>query len=544
MPTIRPALALACLLLGDPGATGQTPAPDQERNPASPTSARPTDLPAGTVAWIAWHDGARVVDALEALTTAPDLPARVRLALGLARAAAVGATGGMRLEELAHTLSPGRAMLGLTIPPGSDRPRPFLIAEQDGGDREGLDKLLDRLPSDVARVHDDRYLVISDDMAFANQLRSDILPTPKDEAGDGPLLRGAITAAALQRTPPQREPGGVFFLGPLQAAFADAAGLDFTLDLGAEGIRLAATLHGTPLGRGALSALLPHADQPRVVPPRPEGTLASLSLDRSLAHLLRARDDLLRAGEAAQLGGGLTIADALSGGSFVEGILAALDEPFTLFVVAHEPQDNGALEPRLFDLPGFVLVAPLRDPEDQRAPELMQRAFGNLMLADGARRRQQELPSFVTRKLRGPGDVEMLVGEPIDWRGPEPWPVETTISPTLSVAFGHVVLASTVEGTRRALQALCDAASEPGHRADTVVGDHAELDPAALAAMLERNADLLVFDEVMKKGLAPAKARRNLDDLFGVLRGLGPLHIAVEPGPTTTRMVLELEVAR
>lgn len=533
MPMFRPALALACLLLSDPGTTGQTP-----------TDARPAELPAGTVAWIAWHDGVRVFEALEALTTRPDLPARVRLALGLARAAAIGATGGVRLEEVAGTLSPGRGMLGVAIRPGTDRPLPFLITEQDDTDHHALEALLDRLPQTVAHVHDDRHLVVSGDRDFTDALRRELAPTPSSEDIDGPLLQGAITAAALHRTPAQHEPGGVLLLGPLQAALQDATNLDFTLDLGADGIRFAATLHGTPLGRGALSALLPHADQPRRLPPAPEGTLATLSLDRSLAHLIRARDDLLRAGEAAQLGGGLTIADALSGGSFVDGILAALDEPFTLFLVAHEPQENGALEPRLLDLPGFVLVAPLRDPEDRSAPGLMERAFGNLMLADGARRRQQELPSFVTRKLRGPGDAEMLVGEPIDWRGPEPWPIETTISPTLSIAFGHVVLASTVEGTRRALQALCDAASGPEDPAGTVVGDHAELDPAALATMLQRNADLLVFDEVMKKGIAPSKARRNFDDLSGVLRCLGPLRMAVEPGPTTTRMVLELRLAR
>ena len=72
MHKIRPAVAIACLLLCESETSSQTPVANRTPLPATSTDARPTGLPADTAVWIAWHDGSRVVGALEELTTRPE----------------------------------------------------------------------------------------------------------------------------------------------------------------------------------------------------------------------------------------------------------------------------------------------------------------------------------------------------------------------------------------------------------------------------------------------------------------------------------------
>ena len=500
------------------------------QRPLEPTRA-PTPLVTA-----AFDDGPALAARIEALAEGIDLPFRARFGLGLARAALVGATGGLDLEQLGGVIAPGRGFVGVFV--DGERPVGFARFEVPV-DHPGLAEFLEQLGDRVATRRDGGWLTVAADAAGAEAARAIPPPLADDAAPAVGRIAFDVDVAALRRLrtgPPLGtgvDPLGRLFTTAWLSVAERATRAQGTLTFGADRIGLRATLDAVAAADPRATATLP--EDPAALPPAPEGAFATLRLDRSLGRFLRERDALLSPGEAAQLGGGLAIADALCGGSFVDDVLGALREPLTLFVVARAERDEGDadLAPPL-DLPSFVVVAPLRDPS---AAEDVERRFAHTLglfvaAASVERARNREHPFRMRR--RSEDGVHYHVLEPHEYFGPLPPPVDVTLSPTLAIAAGHAILATTLDGATRAVAALRGGGSTP------VSGDRMVVEGAGLAAYLGRNQDLLEIDEILKKGVPPREAERSIDDLRGIVAAFDRLEAQVRPveGATEVEVVL------
>lgn len=411
------------------------------------------------------------------------------------------------------------------------------------GDRSVAAELLARLP---ARVHvrsvDDVALLASTADALA-QLAAVTTPSRWATWPDAsPPAPGQVRAYAdldgLRAVWPQLrdfgverlDGGGRFVLTPIAAAIANASHLQTTLSFAAGGLQLELGADGTALGSRWQELLAAHAE-PRALPPVPAGTLAWLSLDRSLRQLFEHPERFLAEPGARAVQSFLSVADQLDGArtSFVRDLVGSLGEPITAMLLPTAAADTDDVPPLL--LPGLAFVAPLLRASAQQDLERMASVF--LLIANSERARQQRT-LFVQRPVRD-GEITGTTTRPQPWRGPGAPPIEQALSPTLLFARGHVVLASTFAAADAIARALAAAPSAPQR------GDVFAADGGALAEALLQNRAPLALARQLDEGETAATADRFVATLAAALRVWPQWHLQVEPGATATTLRLSLE---
>ncbi len=506
-------------------------------------------LPPTTVACIDWRSGECLVAAVRAFAEARQpLPPRLRAIVGLAPGLLRGLTGGFGPEELAEVISPDAAALALVAVDGNVRP--LLVARMDPRSPD-LDRLLDRLSGSFAGSVEDGVLAIArtpDDVLRYHRWRRDAegrtladrtgFSVSRPELEDGASVRLFVDVAALRARRDGRsaferlDPGGRFLLGPLAVVLDRATRLDGLLHVGVDDVAFEAHLDATVLGTEPAGALLAGGADDRELPPPPEGVLATLALDRSVKGLFGHLDEVLGQAVAVQAKSGLSIANALLGGSVVDDLLPALGEPPTLFAVRRDVDTGDGPQPAL-DLPSLVAVVPLADVG--AATEQLVHLFRTTLTVNTIERRRRGQVAFLLRIRRTPDGEKLWVAEPEDWRGPLPIPTALGLSPTLGFGHGHAVIATTRDGAERALRAL--GSERPGERAR---GDVLTLEPAAGADYVTRNIASLTLGKVLDEGVSVVAARNELEGFRELLSVFARAEVAVRPEVDATTWTVRL----
>lgn len=476
-------------------------------------------LPADCAIAVEVRDAGRAFDRIAAAVgdLPVDLPMEVRTTIG-AGLLALPVLLGAEPRELVAGLAGGGAALGLAAVDG--RPEPLLVLQPPDVARAA--RWLERRETTMQWELVGERLLIARSPGALERLRQGVAAHggrfgSHRAAGDGAVDAEAnhdadtVVAEAFvdleelrRQLPALREPGrgldgaGRFLLGGIADALRDARTLTATLHAD-DALRLQVAIDaGVP---AQWRELMPARGEARPAPPAPPGTLLSIGLDRGLHALFAAPGRHLRPEQVTQLQSFLSIADQIDGNSsFVDDLLGNLREPWHLFVLgADEDAIDPADVPDLL-LPGFALVAGVRDEVAERVLRRMAQVF--VVIANAERMQRRDAP-FVLRALRA-GEAGGFVARPLPWRGPGRPPTEQALSPTLAFGSGHCVLAS----TESAACAVLDAIAEAGDAAPVLRGDVVELHGAALARLIRRDAGPLALARMLDEGETRAEAER------------------------------------
>lgn len=538
------AAALCCAVL----ATLPAQDPVQSPSDAGATSRRDLGdlLPDSTVAILDIVDGVALVENLEQLVGRVPVGVELRALLATAPALSRLATG-LDLVDLAAAVAPSQALLAL-VRDGARAEPVYLARVGDGSGDLGF--LLRRLRGRAAAEVVDGVLRVARDPAVLQRAFGDGAGQlgaregfhelrPVLAAGAG--VRLYVDIARLRAGADGRglwsglDGGGRWVIGPIAAAIDAATRFDAVLTLTGSGLALAGALDASVLAEQPAARLVAGGRDGYAVPPAPDGTLLRLTLDRSLRGLFGGLDALLGEDEAVEALSFLSIADRLVQASFVDDLLAGLGEPLTAFVVGAPAGDAQAAP--VVDLPAVVVVARLDAP---RAEVLLTRMFRALAQISFFERAQQGRLPFQLRQDRGDPERATWYAEPVEWRGLEPAPIEACLTPTLTFAAGHAVIATTREAARRMVEALGRA---PLGRA---VGDVAELEAKPIADYLARNRRVLALNAVLDDGVGLREAENRLRWIDRVLHAIARASVRIAPDRdrTSLRVEVELEVSR
>lgn len=500
-------------------------------------------LPAETLFLVDLVDAPGLLNALgRSLGPVPrGLPGRVRAAPALVALGLRAATG-YSLGELLDAL--GSREVALALLDGSP-PTPVLVSRVT--DRKAARKVLSRLEGGVVFGLRGDLLGMAPAQGAVDDLWREDRPRLADVAGfaerrpellPGRSVRFYVNLARLRRRLGVRagglfermDAGGRFLVGPIVAAVEAASRLDGTIRFDPGGVRLKARLNGSPHAAApAVATLL--SKRPRAVPPLPEEGLATIALDRDLHAFFARAESLLAEDDLTGLKSFLSIADTLIGrASFVDDLLARLEGPLTLLIVAEPPL--APPRPRIA-LPSFVLAAPLTDP---RAIRSIESLAANLALIHVQQRRRAGKRPFLLRKRELDGH-DALVAVPAEEDGPGDPPLEQALSPTLLFAHGHVLLASTTHGARAVARALARGSRR-------VEGDLVEARGAAVADYVARNRNVLAIGNVLDTGKRWLEAVEETKILEGLARAVRDARLAVRLRPSVTEVELVARRAR
>ncbi len=343
----------------------------------------------------------------------------------------------------------------------------------------------------------------------------------------------SVRAAAGEQAKPfaEHDAGARFLLLPLLHAATTAEFATFSL-AGGERLVLRASaaasarsgscrdLFAPPTASGALAL--------------PAGGLSVLRLDRSVRALLAQPERFLAPAEVLAVQGFLSIADAIDGAhsSFVDDLLGGLEEPLALHVLPVTPPPDAG--PSRLQLPGFAVVARVKDPAVHDVLGRMAQAFVLIANAERQQRGQAPFPLRTRSTEAGHG----FVAEPLPWRGPGDPPIEQGLSPTLWFENGHVVLASTYDA------AMAMVAATRAEERDARGGDLLVLRGPEWADAIAASRDVLETGRVLDEGETPAVAKRFFDVLLVVARSLREVALHVECDDARATLELSLDRVR
>jgi hypothetical protein len=458
----------------------------------------------------------------------------------LALAAALGTS----LEAALELLAVGQVVLAFV--PTASGDSPLALARVGDGDHAAVTSLLDKAGKGAhARIEGGVLRVAAKPEALervrrveAGAERSWFESGAVDLESAADLRPAGATVTldleALRQAAPGQpglgarlDAGGRFLLGPIAAQLDAARFLTAHVRVGRTGISaLATTVGSEPGDSDPVRALLPA--RPASVVPLPADGIAAMTLARSLHGLFTHLDTLLSEEDAAKAKSSLSIADALLGGrSLVRDLLPALG-PISLYVLPEPgaPGEPGAPRPTL-RLPGLALCAEVTT---ERAKGMLKTLFANLATIQAAERTQQgKLP--YTPRLEEERGYRMQTLAIEGWEGTGASPVEVGLSPTLLLAHGHAILASTSACALRLAEEHALARSSPGGDAIVVHGK-------ALAALADLNARPIALGRMLDEGEGPDEAAWFAKALGDALRAVESFRISVQSG------VLTLEIER
>jgi hypothetical protein len=532
-------------------------------------------VPTGTAAWIAFADPSATTAALDEWVSALDLAPATQLLFGLGRIALWRATGHRRPSDAVAAALPGATLVGVWVPDGGTAaaeaaPVPFALVHgadtvpEALSDREGL----------RAEGLGDGRILIAPDRGWARVFTAldgatAAVPLPSDRLleahADLRVLRRVLPA--LSRPSSTLDPAARFLIGPWVEILTAANSIDIECTIRGPAIDVRARIDA---GLGSLPSrrfvTAPDGDR-SIVPHGPPGAFVSMVLARDPAAFLAARDELLLQGQAAQVSGGLSIADSLAAGSFVDDLLRPLDGPWRLHLTPPLRADDTFLDPQAFDtplhLPGLLVTAPIRtaaaveeqDAEEdgarpvRRLRDQAYRTLGKFAFAASAERRRNGEPGFRARAERGDHGPARLVLHPDPWRGPAPAPASARITPSLVVTDTAIALASTdadlcawlAAAPTRPDAAPPDPAAE---RDEALLHDAIRIDADGLLALGEANRRILEFNQIVDEGKTPNEAHRNISILLDVVDALATLTIDLIAHEDRASIEIQLEAKR
>lgn len=534
--------------------------------PAAPqdTQQRPTPreltayLPADTPLVVDLHDGEACVRALWSLAEPlprglPQPAAAVMRALPLL----VKGKTGMTPEDLLTVFAPGQ-VIAAYFPAGPDGQEPFPVVMSRVDDPEEIRRVVKRLGVKLPIHIQDRILTLSNTrrnleraLRFRREGKASLLQDRRYIEGRAELKPGRSVRFYLnldyvrrirQRGFFEALPSPVRLLaGPLAHVLDTASRLDGRLDFLPDGVALSGHVDASPSGGAKdgppVASLLRHGTNERRVPPAPEGTVASLYLDRDLEAFFKNADRLLDEDAATNVKKFLTGANQVLGSlDFTEGLLPALELPGAIFVTDTAPE-YGEAQPRV-KLPAFTLVARMTGHEERAAKRALVRALGAIgFIATNARLQNKQYPVQLRMRTQTRDRYQLQYLTYGDWDGPGRPPTDLNFGITLLFAHGHLILSSTRDGAVRAATAINALPAESAGRA--VRGDYLRVTGAGVARYFHENLGILALDRVLKEGGTLQQANQFWDGAIAVLGAL-EAEVNVAPGQGDTGFRLSL----
>ena len=430
--------------------------------------------------------------------------------IGIGKVALTAALG-VSIDDLVRTFS---RQVVFAIVPTSRGPAPLLLASIADDQHARLEAWKERLGGKLALAFADGHVRASDRAEVLDSLRPATVSSPR-AANPRRGLRAEVNLSSL-RTALARgrllwtglDAGGRFLVGPLAGWFDGASTLSAELHFAEHGRGLTAALtvgSGKAL-EGHPSAVLLATDVAKVVPVS-ASDLGRVGLGRSLSALFQHARTLLSEDDAAKLESSLSIADALVGGrSVVKDLLPALG-PLALHVTQADPQGDSG--PRI-TLPGFVLSVPVAS---ERAQKMLVTLFKNLATVQAMERAQAGKVPFALEITQVEGLRLHTLSIP-EWNGVGAPPFEVAASPTLILAHGHAIVASTSKAALQIARALASSEREE------VAVDEFVVRGQALSRLVLQNAKIVALGRLLDEGESLEPARwftKALADVLGAV---------------------------
>ena len=343
------------------------------------------------------------------------------------------------------------------------------------------------------------------------------LPEKMDN-GLGSLLAGGWLAALRKSD-----------LVTASLGFGDSGlGLEFATYPGGKGLEEGDRIHFPDASAAALSDRL-----------RSRGALAVIDLHRDIHGWWERREDLLEPKATGQL---LEFSQVMSivfqGKNFQDEVLPELGPTVTL-VARNQEYPDLKVKPQPA-LPGFAVVFTLKDPA--RFENNLVAGFQTLVgiiNADRAQKKEEGGMAMILRTEKvGSADLHTVaMNLPPEKKPGMPY----NFTPSLAVAGGNVVISSSRELAQVVVEELSKGAAS-ATAASAVQPDAVTIDAGPAHEILRQNRDLLVADQMLKKGKDKEAAAAEIDMLLGIVQQLRDLTIESKMDPDALRVRVNLRV--
>lgn len=259
-----------------------------------------------------------------------------------------------------------------------------------------------------------------------------------------------------------------------------------------------------PKGNGQA---LPTLNQPEM--------LASLSTYRDLSQLWLRAGDLFSERVNDQLAkADSTLTTLFSGRDFGEEILGAV-HPELRIVVAHQEFSPDHPTPAI-RLPGFAIVAQLRDPELMKGE--LRRAFQSLIGFANITGAMDGRPQL-DLSMENNGNLQVISAEyvpEVDRKVKHDAPIHFNFSPSIAFVDQTVIVSSTIPLAKE----LAKKVQENGFAKTSVAlgtNTHLEIDFKSLYQLLDDNRSQLISQNILKKGQTKIEAESEFQMLLSII---------------------------
>ena len=248
----------------------------------------------------------------------------------------------------------------------------------------------------------------------------------------------------------------------------------------------------------------------------PEGAVASLSTYRDVSQLWLRAGDLFNQEVNDQLAqADNTLTTLFSGRDFGEEILGAM-EPEMRLVASRQEYAEGSPVPAI-KLPGFALIATLKDPNKMR-PELKRifQSFIGFLNIVGAMEGQAQFDMNMENE-NGMQFISATYVPEVDRKSSDEAPIQFNFSPCLAFSGDVAVLSSSIALAKQLAVAVSKTPSGDASAASTHANTLIDMDVQALKQILLDNRRQLVSQNVLEKGHSRKDAEKEIDMLLSIL---------------------------
>gem|GEM_PF-1952873 len=268
-----------------------------------------------------------------------------------------------------------------------------------------------------------------------------------------------------------------------------------------------------------------------------KGVLAYTQVQRNLAKWWERREDLLTSKAA---GGLIEFSNVMSivfgGRNFQDEVLPDLGPTVTI-VARNQEYKSLAARPQPA-IPGFAGIFQLKNAKD--SSEGIVAAFYTLVGIINADRAQKKGGMSMIPRPKKVGDVDLHTVSFGSAMTKDSRPgLLHNFTPSLAVVGSKVIISSSEELAQVIVEAL-QGLEEPT-KASGAARDSLAVDGAALRSILKTNRDVLVEDNMLKRGHSKVEAEQEIGLLFDALQHLRDLRL--ESGRKGNVMELELKVS-
>jgi hypothetical protein len=338
------------------------------------------------------------------------------------------------------------------------------------------------------------------------------------------------------------EPLQSLLFGGLASAIAESELLTASLRASEGGIVLDTAAHPGDGKDGALDLkpfFPPPASDALVRRLAKRGILSALTLRRNLTQWWEAREDLLTPKAAGQL---LEFAQNMSnffgGRSFQDEILPELGPTITL-LARNQSYADLKEKPRP-TIPGFALVFELKNAGQfgNSFVAAFQAVVTLINLGQAEKQKGQGMAMMLTRTEKFAGHDLHTVALSSD-KEAKPGLVHN-FTPSLAVAGPIVILSSSAELAKVILEEAVKP--EGDEKSASPASDSLVIDAEAARAVLSDNFDIIVADNMMKKGQSKDEAAREMRQVLEAVGRLRDLRVETRKDGDVVRLTLKLRL--